>query len=386
MFEKNPKLKSIFLINFLLSLSVALTAYITSSFLSFFVGEKLVGLIYVLGSALSVVALLAAPKIFGRMGGQKFLLCISSISVFLLILLAFAQSTWVAVLAFTLYFAFNLLIVFSLDEILKIFSQNSEIGKIRGLYFAIGSSAWIVSQLMFFTVLGNSPLRIIYLLASLIILLSFLVSFFTLKNIPDPKYDKSDIIKNTKEFFKNKNLFRSYGINFLLQFFYSWMVIYTPIYLSAHLGFSWAKIGIIFAIMLIPFSILPFPLGKYADKIGERKLLMLGFLVASAATVSLFFIGRHEVWIWALALFATRVGAATIESMSDVYFFKHIRPENEEFIGVYRSAAPVAYIIGPAVALFVLSIVPTFNYIYIVLGAFLLAGVFLAERIERSDI
>src|SRR3989344_1587429 len=156
MFEKNPKLKSIFLINFLLSLSVALTAYITSSFLSFFVGEKLVGLIYVLGSALSVVALLAAPKIFGRMGGQKFLLCISSISVFLLILLAFAQSTWVAVLAFTLYFAFNLLIVFSLDEILKIFSQNSEIGKIRGLYFAIGSSAWIVSQLMFFTVLGNS--------------------------------------------------------------------------------------------------------------------------------------------------------------------------------------------------------------------------------------
>ena len=369
-----------------MSFHFALTAYIGSSFLTFFIAEKWVGVVYIAGSAISILALLVAPKIFSRLGGQKFLLLATLASIICLFILSSSISAQIIIPIFILSITLASLTVFSLDELLKIFSEISSTGKTRGLYFATGSFAWVIAQLLFFTVLGKFPFATVYLLAGAIMVLLFLLSFFALKNIPDPKYDQSNILKSIKEFFVNKNLFRSYGINFLLQFFYSWMVIYTPIYLSAHLGFSWQEIGIIFAIMLVPFSVLPFPLGKYSDKIGERKILMLGFLITSLSTLSLFLIGRHEVWIWALALFATRVGAATIESMSDIYFFKHIRPENEEFIGVYRSATPVAYIIGPAIALLVLSSVPAFNYIYIVLGAFMLFGIFLAERIERSDI
>ena len=141
-----------------------------------------------------------------------------------------------------------------------------------------------------------------------------------------------------------------------------------------------------FAIMLIPFSVLPFSLGKYSDKIGERKMLMLGFSIAAAATVTLFFIERHEVWIWALALLSTRIGAATIEIMSDVYFFKHIRAENEEYIGVYRSTGPVAFIIGPLVASLAFVFIPSFNFIYVILGAIMLSGVYLASTTRKSDI
>jgi MFS family permease len=209
---------------------------------------------------------------------------------------------------------------------------------------------------------------------------------FGLKNIPDPKYDKIQPAKYIREFFQNKNLARSYKINFLLQFFYAWMVIYTPIYLYAHLGFNWKEIGIIFAIMLVPFVLLQFPLGKYSDKIGEKKMLLLGFFITSLATLSLFFIHQHAIWIWALALFATRVGAAIVEVMSDVYFFKHIKAENDEFIGVYRNSQPVAYIFAPIVALMVFALVPSFNFIYLILGALMLYGVYLASRIEKSDI
>jgi MFS family permease len=138
--------------------------------------------------------------------------------------------------------------------------------------------------------------------------------------------------------------------------------------------------------MLIPFLFVPINLGKYADKIGERKILMFGFAVATLSTLSLFFITEHAIFIWAFLLFVTRIGASTIESMSDVYFFKHIKPENEEFIGVYRSASPVAYIIAPLVALIIFYLVPSFNYIFLILGALMLSGIYLASTIEKSDI
>ena len=384
--KNSSKLKSLLLINFLLSLHLALTAYMSSSFLSFFMSEKLVGLVYVLGSGLSIGGLLIAPTVFSRMGGQKFLLCTGLLNALALLLISVSHRAVIAIPVFIMYFALNTLIVFSLDEILKIFSRNSATGKIRGLYFAIGSSAWIVAQLMFVGVLGESPFRIVYVIACVLMVLFLAVSYFALDGIKDPHYDKTRALNYIKEFFRNKNLRRSYKISFLLQFFYSWMVIYTPIYLYTHLGFSWQEIGMMFAIMLIPFSVLPFSLGKYSDKIGERKMLMLGFSIAAAATVTLFFIERHEVWIWALALLSTRIGAATIEIMSDVYFFKHIRAENEEYIGVYRSTGPVAFIIGPLVASLAFVFIPSFNFIYVILGAIMLSGVYLASTTRKSDI
>ena len=85
-------------------------------------------------------------------------------------------------------------------------------------------------------------------------------------------------------------------------------------------------------------------------------------------------------------LFMTRVGAASIEVATDAYFFKHIKPENEEFISIYRTAAPAAYIKGPLVAVIVLLFVPSFEYLYIVLGAIMLYGIYLSSTIRRSDI
>jgi len=380
--------KIIYLAGFLFSLPIALMSYINSSFLSLFISEKSVGITYALGSIVSILALLSVGPVLRKMGGYKFLLLIIGLDALSILSFALATSAWMAVTAFILGFAFNIIIAFSLDEILKIFSKNSGIGRIRGTYMAIVNLAWIMSQLLF--IFGGREgifsFRTVYLIAFAVMILFFLISFFTLYNITDPKYDRMKVLRYIKEFFKNKNLFRAYGINLLLQLFYSFMVIYTPIYLGTHLGFSWREIGIMFAIMLIPFSTISFSVGKYGDRMGERKMLMFGFLIASLSTFAIFFIDSREIWIWAFALFMTRVGAATIEVMSDAYFFKHIRPENEEWVGVYRTAAPVAYVIGPLLALMTLTFTPSFNFIYPVLGVLMLYGVYLSSTIRKSDI
>ena len=119
---------------------------------------------------------------------------------------------------------------------------------------------------------------------------------------------------------------------------------------------------------------------------GERKILIFGFSITAIFAALLFYIHGHDVWLWALMLFITRIGSGSVEVGSDAYFFKHIKSENDEFVGVYRSASPVAYIIGPLVAFLLFLFIPSFNYLYLILGAIMLYGVYLASTIKRGDI
>ena len=386
MFRDNSKLKNIFFVGFLLSLHLALTAYVNSSFLSLFLSEKSVGLLYTFGSIATIIALLFIPKILRRVGGYKFILWSAGLCATSLLLLSSFENILVIIPVFIFYLTLNSIIVFLLDELLEIFSKNSKVGKTRGVYLAVMSMAWVIAPSVSGATLNKFPFFVLYLMSFGIMVVFFIFAFFSLKNLPDPKYDRAPVWGSLKRFFANRNLARSYKINFILQFFFAVMVIYTPIYLNAHLLFSWSEIGTIFTIMLTPFVFMPFPVGRYSDKIGERKMLIAGFTVASLATLSLFFITKHEVWVWALLLFTTRLGASTIEIMSDVYFFKHISPESDEFIGIYRNTSPVAYILAPLVVFAIFSLTPAFNFIYLVLGALLLYGVYLASTIRKDDI
>lgn len=378
--------KIIYLEGFLFSIPIAVASYINSSFISSLISEKLVGIIYVLGSISSILALLLAPKLFRRLGGYKFLLLIATMDAFSFLALALMKNVWGTIAVLILVFSLNALMFFSLDEFLKILSENSVTGKVRGIYLMVCNSAWILAQLISGTILENFSFRIVYLVSFLVTVLFLLISFLKLKNLPEPKYDKINSFKYVKKFFQNKNFFRAYRINFLLQFFYCWMIIYTPIYLHAHLGFTWEEISIIFATMLLPFIFIPFYMGKIADKIGERKILMFGFAVASLATLSLFFIHQHSIWLWAVLLFTTRIGASSIDGTSDAYFFKHIKSENEELIGIYRSASPVSYILAPLIAFIVFLFTPSFNFIFLILGAIMLYGIYLSSTIRKNDI
>ncbi len=386
MFQKNPKLKIIFFLGFLLSLHFAFTAYINSSFLSMLAGIKIVPLIYVAGSICSLVLLFFTPIIIRKMGEYKFLLYSSILNALSLLLLSTLKSSYELIFIFIFYLTLNNLIIFAIDGILQIFSKNSSMGRVRGLYLTTINLAWVSGQAISTKAFFTSSLSFLYFVAFMIMAVFIFIVFLGLKNMKEPIYDKVAGWESFKKFFANKNLTRAYKINFLLQFFFVWMIIYTPIYLSAHLGFSWVQIGEIFTVMLLPFVLLQFPLGNYSDKIGERKMLMLGFSILSISTLCLFFLTKPVIWIWALALFSTRVGAAMIEVMSDVYFFKHIESRNDEFISVYRNTGPVSYIIAPISALILLNFLPSFNFIFLILGTIMLYGVYLSSRIKRKDL
>ena len=371
---------------FLFHVALSLTLYINSTFVATFVGEKMVGIIYSVGSLLVLIALLCAPFVFKRVGGYRFALGTTLLFALSLLGLAFAKNGVTASIFVILSFMFTDMFLFTLDEFLKISTNNSELGHAKGTYLVVAHIALIGVQFIVWLGLGLLPFREIYLLAFATALSLFLLLKSHLRRIPEPKYAPVKHWKFIDKFFAVKNLRRAYLLSLLLQFFYAWMIIYTPIYLSTHLNFSWSEIGVILSVMLTPFLFVPAYLGNYGDKFGERKMLMMGFGVATLSTLLLFVVTIKSVLILAILLFFTRIGASSIYVMSETYFFKHIKPENEEFVSLYRTTIPVAYIFGPLVASGLFMVIPSFNFIYLVLSAIMLSGVYISSTIRKNDI
>ncbi len=322
------------------------------------------------------------PKLLTRVGNRTITLIFCIIAMLSLATIAVSQTGFVVITAFIISFIMFNLLVANLDIFIENFSNNKDTGRIRGLYLSITSASWVLAQIISGSIINKSSFAGIYTLSAMFTILVFLIFYFFLTDFKDPEYKKVPVFRTIKNFIKSKHLSKIFIINLILKFFYTWMVIYTPIYLHEYMLFPWDKIGIIFSIMLLPFVLLDYPLGKLSDKIGEKKMLLIGFIVITLSTLAIPFVKTNTFLVWSLVLLLTRVGAATIETMSESYFFKYIDPENADAISFFRNTTPLSFILGPALAIPILLYVPSFEYIFFVLGAILMIGFWITLRLR----
>ncbi len=378
---KNDR-KIVYLAGFLFSIHLALTSYVNSSFLQSYVSENYVGLVYVLASIVTIIGLLEMPRLLRRTGNRYATLIFSLICLVSLLALSVLNQKIPVILAFIAYFASGNFIIATLDIFVEEFSKDKNIGKLRGLFLVVANSAWVVAQMVSGTIIDKSSYKGIYVFAAVFMALVAGIFIMFLKDFKDPVYKKVPVLKTLSFFRQDKNISRIYFINFILKFFFAWMVIYTPIFLHEHIGFTWDKIGLIFTIMLLPFVILEFPLGKLSDKIGEKKMLLSGFLITAFFALMIPFIKGADLILWAIILFGTRVGAAIIEVMSESYFFKVVNSERADAISFFRNTYPLSYIIAPLLAVPILFLIPSFEYLFFILGAVMFCGFLITLRLK----
>ena len=232
------------------------------------------------------------------------------------------------------------------------------------------------------SIIAKSSFQGIYLLSALFMALVCIIFTLFLHDFKDPEYKEVSILKTVSFFWQKKDYLKIYFISLILKFFYAWMIIYTPIYLHEYIGFDWIQIGVIFSLMLLPFVILEFPLGKLSDGIGEKKMLLIGFLIISISTLMIPLFTIKSLFFWALILFITRIGAATIEIMSESHFFKSTKEENADILSFFRNTNPLSYIIAPLLAIPILLLMPSFQYLFYVLGVIMLCGFLISLRLR----
>jgi MFS family permease len=375
----NPK-TAIYAAGFFFSIQLAITAYIDSSFLAAFVGARYTGLLYSVASALGIGAVLLLPRVLRRFGLHRFIPFFCIVSGLMSFGLSQAVHVHAVVVYFVVWLVSNSLIVVALDALLEDFSDSRTTGTTRGAYLGIINVAWLFSPLLSGKLFDLSGYSGIYMAGTLLMIPVFLIALLRFRHFRDPDYQAISLRTSLKAIRANKNLSRIIAANFLLQAFYVVMTIYTPIYLHSELGFSWNSIGIMFTFMLLPFVLLEFPLGRLSDRIGEKNILIAGFLVAAGATAAVGFIGNASVALWAIVLFATRVGACAIEIMTESYFFKTVTGSDANLISVFRTLSPAAYIIVPSIASLVLLFAPI-QTIFVGMGLSMILGIGICSRL-----
>lgn len=375
-----------YFLSFIFTLHIAISAYVNSMFLSKIISEKYVGILFTISSLLALLLLIKSSSILKNFGNRKLTLNFLLLNMISLVGLITSKNPYIIGLSFIIFSATNTLILFCIDIFIEHFGSIEKIGKIRGLYLTIINIAWMLSPLIAaFLITKEGGYKAIYNLAFFMVALMTIGLIFSVKSFKDKAYKKTPFLETYKFLKTNKHMLAITIINFLLQFFFAWMVVYTPIYLYEHIGLGWKQIGIIFTIMLAPFVILGLPIGILIDKyhVNKRTLLYIGFIIIIISTFLIPSITTKSIFIWGAVLFMTRVGASIIETTSEIYFFTHIKEEETYLLSVFRDMMPVAYIIAPLISTIIFIFLP-FKFLFIILSIILLSGLYYIPHLKHN--
>ena len=369
---------------FFLAISNAITAYVHSSYLAQFVGEKYVGLIYTLAHFLVFITILKYTSIINWLKIFKASMLAFVVMAACLFGLGITGNPITAIFFFLIYIVFLNLIWISLDIYIEYFSQNELTGRIRGIHLTGLHIAWFLSPITAGFVLKNSTYPTLYLIGAVLVVLVMLGFYFKFRKLEINHFPKPHFFRAIKKIYKNHQLNGIFVIAFLLQSFYCAFVVYAPIYLTKYIGFQWHEIGIMFTIMLSTFVFFTYPAGWLADKyIGEKELLTIGLFIMGIAAIIFGLTSSTSFWVWLIILVCTRIGASFIEIMRDTYFFKHVDVQDIHIINLFRNTGPLAYIVTPLLATGILHFFG-FQYIFVVVGILVLGGLWFSVRMKDT--
>jgi MFS family permease len=376
--------KTIYWIALFMALHIALPLYITSSFLAQFVEEQTVGLLFSASAVLGLFLLVWAPTLLPRIGNYHSLSLVVILELLALASVVLAQNPLIVSTSFVVAFSLHWLLLYYLDIFLEDGSRDATTGSTRGIYLTTMSAGVLVAPAITGVIATSLDFRAVYAFSAFALFAMYVMLYARFRRFRDPVYKMLRFRKALATTIAHPELWRIAVTNFLLFLFYSWMVVYLPVYLTARIGFSWQEIGVLFAIMLSPFVLFEWPLGRLADRrFGEKELLAAGFAIAAFATTAIFFVTTPHFALWAAVLFLSRVGASMIEIMNETYFFKHVASADASLVGLFRMSRPLGFAVGPAIAALFLTFFDV-PHLFLVLGVILLIGVPLAWGLQDT--
>ena len=370
--------------NLLFSLSGAITLYTNSSFIEKTVGAEYTAIIYAISSILSVIVLCSANKTLRRYGNRVFFFLYGSLYAVSLGIIALPFPDSLKIVALVAYLFSTNVIIFSLNIFFAHLAEMRGRGNMRGFFLLLGNIGIMLGPIIGAYFINYAGFSGMYMAGLFVFALLAILIETTFNTYIDPIYLPQKTYLAIRHTLKEKTLRNVIAANFILQLFYAWMVIYTPIYLVNVLGFSWASVGIIFSVMLSPFVLLDYPLGRIADYLkSEKELAVIGFLIMMICVFALAFIHAPSVLLVGVILFFSRVGAATVEAMTEIHFFKLAKDSDPGVISLFCDLRPISYIVAPILGAIAISMLP-YQTMFAVLGCILILGFAVAFYMEKK--
>ena len=358
--KKREALGHVYGANIILSIHFFLIIYINSSALGRYFSAGTVGLLYGVGSFLGLFLFITAPILIRKHSAYSYLFTVAILECAVVIGIAQTAVPFFIAFFFILHCALVPMILYCLDVYLEDATKvENETGSIRGVYLTITNVILVLSPLCMGFLMKQFSFESVYFFSGLALLPLILLIQMYLKDREPEAPKRTSIGKSISLALKHPDIKYSILAQFILQFFYAWVVIYLPLYLINEVGFDWNTLGYLFTIMLLPFMLFEIPVGWLADrKFGEKEFMIFGFLSMAIAAASLTIPFEKHFITWAILLFFSRFGASFAEITTESYFFKHVKSDDSDLISLFRMTRPAAYILAPLIATIALSIVP----------------------------
>lgn len=368
------KIRALYAANLLISFHYFFVVYVNSSAMTRFVDERTVSLLYLIGSIASTILFLSFARLLSRFGNLRLTIGFIVLELCALVGLAVAGQASTAGMLLLLHLIVSPIIYLSLDIFLERLVHNEQTtGTVRGLFLTMLNIAQVSSPILVGLLLTRDEYWKAYAASAAFLLIAALIIMVRLPNTQEVPSARPSFRALAACVLARPAFRHVFAVQFLLRFFYAWMVIYTPLYLVRYIGLSWTEIGVIFTVMLLPFLLLELPLGRLADtRIGEREILALGFAFIAISVAAIPLLHTTAVVWWMATLFATRVGAACIDIASESYFFKHVDGSDTATISLFRIARPASFVLASGVASITLLILPLGDSFFVLAGVMLL--------------
>lgn len=373
--NRKQNLIVLYFLGTILAIANALPAYVESNFLGTMLSLSWVSIFFASANLITIFAIVFFPRLIKKKGNLASTEITLLLFVVSLLGMGLANHAAVIFLSFIILSVSSNLIWINMDILVESFSKNSSTGITRTIYFAAINFGWILAPFFSSYLINKGDYYWVFLTAALFLVPFLVILLKNRRQLADTrKYQTGKIGKTIKKLWNNKNLRGIFIIAFLLSLFFSSAVVYIPIYLHQYLGFSWSVLGIMFSIMLVPFLIFEIPAGWLADKyIGEKEILSVGLGIIVIALFLFFSVKGTNPWLWGSLLFFSRIGAALMEAMRESYFFKIVSAKDVDYINLFRTAAPLGYLIGTTFAGVILLFYPL-EYLFLFIALIMTSG------------
>ncbi len=366
----------LYLSYFFFSWGIGFTVYSNSKVIEIINGRDYIGIVYGLSAALSLIlSTWVTPHLIKFLGNRKTVSLAIILSLISLIGIMHSYDKLLTAISFILFFASQILISFSFDVFFEHNTLKGNSAQARGLLVSLQHIGRMLGPMIAAIMTYNSGLRAPYKISFLLLILTGILLFLGTKKFKDRSYSPRSLLSSIRMIWNRADIRKPLTSILLLQIFYALMVTFVPIYLADIIGIEPKSLGIMFTVMLLPFVLLGYPIGKSLDKgTSGRRAAQYGLIIMIITTLAFPFIQTKSIIIWGLVLLISRIGAVILETAGDGIFFRSIKEEETELLGIMRDMQPMGYFIASLVGVIVLSI-GTINDIFYAIGAILILGI-----------
>lgn len=341
---------AVYIITLFYGFYYALPLYSESSYLKSILPLAWIGVIY---STAAIVSFLFTIKIGGflnKWSNRGVLIGVALLEIVSLLILAYSTSVAMSIVFFIIHIVLLNILYISLNILVESLSKNEDTGKVRGAYLTILNFGILTGPFLASQIIG-SGFTILFTSAAICLVPMIYITYKHLGHLHESRYLAPDFIQSFKRLRGFVNVRRIVFTQYILELFWIIMIVYGPIYLIQNNILNLQTyLGVVVPIILIPFVILPYPLGRLADsKLGEKELLISGIFLMILGTTIFALLNIHPLAFYIFALFIARLGASMVEEMASSYFYKQIDHSQADLISFFTNTKNIALISGPLI-------------------------------------